>query len=363
MKQKRVLYLITKATWGGAQRYVFDLATNAKRQGYEVSVAYGNWGKLARDLERSGIEMVPIASLGRNISLLSDIQSFYAIWRCIRETRPDVVHVNSSKAAALGALAARLIGVRHIIFTAHGWPFKENRSVIWKSVIYCISWFTAVLSHETIVVSKSDEVIGKKMLVAGKKVRYVPLGIVPPEFLDSETAAAKLSLSPSPWPKVVTIAELTPNKGIRFAVEAVALLKKSGTNVSYFIAGDGENHSALTERAKVLDVADRVHFLGFIPDAATYLHAFDMCLLPSIKEGMPYVLLEAAYADLPIVATSVIDPGFFEKYPLVTKVDPANPEALAHAIQSAIGTHPNYQEYPTLEAMVADTFQSFPSPN
>src|SRR3989344_4619085 len=125
--RKKVLYLITKANWGGAQRYVFDLATHLSAEQFEVVVAYGEKGRLPNDLTARNVKTYEIPSLGRDVAVVSDIKSFFGILRCIRATRPDVIHLNSSKAAALGALAARIAGVPKIIFTVHGWPFGEKR--------------------------------------------------------------------------------------------------------------------------------------------------------------------------------------------------------------------------------------------
>src|SRR3989338_1237091 len=124
MQKKRILYVITKATHGGAQKYVYDLATclagrqaNLPRDRFEPVVAYGSPGKLAADLKSAGIATRELPSLGRDVAFVSDVKSFFDIWRTIREIKPDVVHLNSSKAAALGALAARLAGIKKIIFT------------------------------------------------------------------------------------------------------------------------------------------------------------------------------------------------------------------------------------------------------
>src|SRR3989344_6386881 len=160
---KKVLYLITKATYGGAQRYVFDLATNLPKDAFEPIVAYGTHGKLAEDLSRANIQIVHLPSLTRDVAFLSDIKSFFEIYRCLKNMRPDVVHLNSSKAAGLGALAARMAGVRKIIFTVHGWPFKENRPYFLRFLIYLASWFTGLLSHSIIVVSKTDFEIGERL--------------------------------------------------------------------------------------------------------------------------------------------------------------------------------------------------------
>lgn len=323
---KKVLFVITKATWGGAQRYVYDLATHLPKPEFEIVVAYGEKGRLAQQLSEHSIRTVALPSLGRDIALLSDAKSFFELYACIRRERPDAVHLNSSKAAALGALAARLAGIKKIIFTVHGWPFKENRGTLARAAIRGISWFTAFLSDEVIVVSKEDEELGGEMPGVAKKIRYIPLGIDPLQFLSREEAAAKLGIT-SPTPRIVTIAELTPNKGIRYAIEAAALLKARGTEVSYFVIGNGEERSALEKLVRQKNITDRVHFLGFVPDAGRYLKAFDTFLLPSIKEGMPYVLLEAAAADMPIVATNAVDASF-----IASRIEPANPAAIAYAL-------------------------------
>jgi len=311
MQRKKILFLITKATWGGAQRYVFDLATHLPKNEFEPVVAYGQSGKLSNDLANAGVETIQVTSLQRDVALFSDIASFFAILKCIRATKPDIIHLNSSKAAALGALAARIVGVSKIIFTVHGWPFNEKRSEFARIVIYLISWFTALLSHEVIVVSKSDEANGKDMRWVGNKIHYISIGIESPHFLPRDEAWQRLlekapTLS-STGMRVVTIAELTANKGLRYGIEAIGELISRGINCSYTIIGTGEDFAGLSALIRDQNLADNVHLVGFIPDAASYLNVFDVFLLPSVKEGMPYVLLEAASSGLPIVTTTAVD--------------------------------------------------------
>lgn len=337
MNQERytVLFLITKATWGGAQKYVFDLATHLPQDTFEPVVAFGERGKLTNDLAASRIETVELPSLRRDVTLMSDIRSFFEVWRCLRSVRPDVLHLNSSKAAALGALAARMSGVERIIFTAHGWPFKESRSALARAAIYFSSWLTAFLSHAVIVVSREDEMLARRMWFIAHKLHYVPIGIEALDLFPREEAEQSLmtyGFRKSVSPRAVTIAELTKNKGLPYAIEAVALLKLRGVDLEYFIVGEGETRAELVKCAREKGVADRIHFLGFVKDAARYLKAFDIFVLPSIKEGMPYVLLEAAEAHLPIITTAAVNPAFIEGYEHVRAVSPADPRALADAI-------------------------------
>ena len=169
--KKKVLLVITKSNWGGAQRYVYDLAVNL-RDKFEMGVAFGQEGLLAQKLRETHIAIFPIKAMQRNISITNDARSFFELLRLFKRERPDVVHLNSSKAGGVGALAARLAGVPKIIFTAHGWPFWEQRNPLSRGLIYLFSWLTALLAHHIIVVSDYDLKVAQKMpFIGGKTIR------------------------------------------------------------------------------------------------------------------------------------------------------------------------------------------------
>ncbi len=341
-KQKKVLFLITKGTQGGAQKYVYDLCTNLRSEEFEPEIAFGTSGKLVEDLIAQKINTHQIPSLNRDIGLFSDIKAFFQIRRLIRKIRPDVVHLNSSKAAALGALAARSAMAPKIIFTVHGWPFKEDRGIFFRAFILLFSWITGLLSHTIIVVSTIDKELGERMWFLQKKIRYVPLGIVPASLINREAALYELRTynenvgKPEGSVHIGTIAELTPNKGIQRGIKAIALLNKAGErDYSYTIIGDGEERRTLQELAISLGEEEHIHFTGFVPNAAAYMETFDVFLLPSQKEGMPYVLLESGEAGIPTVTTKVVNPDLAEKYKTIIQVETVRAKEIASAIEEA----------------------------
>lgn len=297
-KRKNVLFLITKATWGGAQRYVFDLATHLPKSDFGVAVAYGQKGKLASDLIAATIETHALPSLARDVATISDVKSFFEILRCIRAVKPDIIHLNSSKAAAIGALTARLAGVPRIIFTVHGWPFNEHRNVIARLLIWKISWLTAVLAHKVITVSDFDLRTAQKMPFVGNKAVRIYNGIdLLMQFGTGENIRAAF---PAGVAITGTIGELNKNKNQIALIEQA----KNDPNMYVAIVGDGELRAELESRIKESALEDRVILFGFIP-AHEALKGFDVFALPSLKEGLPYVLLEAKLAGLPIVANRV----------------------------------------------------------
>ena len=157
----KILYGITKSNFGGAQRYVFDLAKESRARGHEVAVICGTGGVLIEKLRNENIKVFEIENLKRDISLVDEIRAFHFIFRTLFTEKPDVFHTNSSKMGGLGNLAARLSGVPKIIFTGHAWEFNAPRPWYAKVVIKFFTWLTILFSHKTICVSektKSDVV-------------------------------------------------------------------------------------------------------------------------------------------------------------------------------------------------------------
>ncbi|MDO8565324.1 MAG: glycosyltransferase [bacterium] len=153
----KIIYGITKSNFGGAQRYVFDLATETQKAGHEVAVICGAGGVLVEKLKENGIRVIEIEGMKRDISLIDEFRSLHFIFRTLYKERPDVFHTNSSKMGGLGNIAARLAGVKKIIFTGHGWAFNEPRLEWQKVLIKFLAWLTILLSHKTICVSEKTK--------------------------------------------------------------------------------------------------------------------------------------------------------------------------------------------------------------
>lgn len=306
----KILFVITKSNFGGAQKYVYDLATNIPKDKFNVVVATGGTGILIQKLHEQNIRVLPILSLTRDVKVGNDFKAFFELWSIFRNERPDVVHLNSAKAGGVGALAARLAGVPRIIFTAHGWAFNEERSTLQRLFIKFFSWMTTLLSHKTIAVSLAVKNDTRKWLFAQKKIIVVRNGVSDTKFYDREEAREKLfsqtSITlPSNAFLLCTIAELHNNKGLQYSIKAFAELAKENTSLHYFIFGDGEEKEHLDTLIRSLGMEGRAHLLGFTKGASTFLRAFDLFILPSITEGLGFVILEAGCAGIPVIASRV----------------------------------------------------------
>src|SRR3989338_4544782 len=223
----KILYLITQAEAGGAQRYIFDLATNLKNENYEVMVASGttsdyhdkkSW--LLTKADEKNIKSYCLKNLVREINPLKDWLAYLEIKKLLKETQPDILHLNSSKAGVLGALAGRRTKISKIIYTVHGFVFNEPMPS-WKKKFYL--WaekFSASAKDKFICVSEFDRQTGIKNKIApAQNFITIHHGLNQFKLLEKNQARESLKL---PKDKIVvgTIANFYPAKGLIYLIQA-----------------------------------------------------------------------------------------------------------------------------------------------
>lgn len=371
-EKKKILFLITKGNFGGAQRYVYDLACHLPKDQYEVMVACGEGQTLKEKLKEKNIKVFELASARRDISLTKDLKAFFEILEIIRQEKPHVIHLNSSKTGGLGSLAGRLAKTPKIIFTSHGWAFNENRGTLSKMLILLMHWLTVILSHTTIAVSEKARKDISYMPFVKNKIKTIYNGIEKFKTLPKEETRHILASTETNKIIIFSIAELHKNKGVDVAIKALALLPKEiKEKIIYSIAGNGEERETLEILAKDLQVENLVRFLGFVPNARELLSGSDIFLLPSRTEAFPYALLEAGSVGLPIIATSV--GGISEVIRDMQNgilIHPKNPKEAAEAILYLLD-HPSKKKefgsevkktilnFFSLEKMLAETIKLY----
>ena len=345
MSKKRILYIITKSNFGGAQRYVFELASNLPRDEFEVLVSFGGNGLLKEKLVSSGLITRTIRHFERDIDVFKEFSSMLELYRLMREIKPHIVHLNSSKAGGSGALVARLCGVRNIIFTVHGWPFYEPRGLLWRSLAWFFSYLTVLFTHRVVVVSGHD-LARARMPFLRHKLVYIPTGV--PEVAFKERHAARTLLFSlervvahvnDVW--VVSTGEHTRNKNPFSLLRAIEK-HNAGQRQKIFLTlmGDGEERQKLEQYVREHKLEHFVSFTGFIDDARSYLNAFDVFVLPSYKEGLPYALLEAGLAGLACIGSNVGGiPEVIEHEKSGLLIDPHDVESLVGAFGQLVESH------------------------
>lgn len=346
-EKKKILYMITKGNLGGAQRYVYDLATSLPQDNFEAVVACGDKDgeTLAKLLLEKNIRVIKIEGLGREIETLKDFKVFRNLIKIIKTEKPNIVHLNSSKIGLLGALAILYLKISSIahnkyqvprsIFTAHGWSFNEkNRSAFSRFIYYLGHYLTILICDTTIAVSEKSKKDVAFLPFLRDKIKVIYNGISNFEMLPKEEARRILASQETAKTIIFSITELHQNKGIDVALEALALLPETTKEkMIYCIAGIGEEKENLEKLAEELKISDIIRFLGFVPQASKLLSGTDIFLLPSRTEAFPYVVLEAGLSGRPVVATCVGGiPEIIKDMQNGILVHPRNPKEIAEAI-------------------------------
>ncbi len=304
---KKILYCITKGNFGGAQRYVYDLAININKKDYEVVVLCGEGETLPKKLEEADIRVIRLKSMQRDISVFKELKSFVELYKIFKQEKPDVIHLNSSKMGGSGAFIGRLTGLKNIIFTAHGFAFNEDRSFISKKILLAFHWLTILLTHKTIIVSdKTMKDIDYLPFMKNKLVKIyngIDTGL---DFYNKEEAIRFLlkdkNISTVGKTILLSIGELHKNKGYDLFIPS---LKKVEKDFIYLIIGEGEERNNIAMLIKDNDLRDKVFLLGRIENAYKYIKASDIFVLPSRTEAFPYVLLESGLAGACVLASNV----------------------------------------------------------
>jgi len=312
-KPLHILYVITQGVWGGAQRSVFDLAKSLVGT-HAITVAIGE-PHGAQDLqealkrENPSIEVIQLQHLRRSISPFQDSQALLELKKLYKKVNPDIIHLHSSKAGVLGSIAS---GPQwKTVYTVHGWVFLEPLSKVHTQLYRILEKFTARFKDALILLSEKEKNIAEKeLLIPQSKLRIIAPGIEPVQLLSKENARREiqknisLPQNTSHW--VGTIAGLYKTKGIDFLIETIDTFQsKFPPHTIFVVIGEGPEEQNLRKKIQALGLDDKIFLIGKKDNAAELLLAFDIFVLPSRKEGMPYTLLEAMQANLPVVATDV----------------------------------------------------------
>lgn len=355
-KKIKLFICITKSDWGGAQKYVFDLAKNTPTDTFDTTVLVGSKTQsseiddLKKRLDDINIKNILLKNSKRDINYKKEFFLFIELFKLFKKEKPNVVHLNSSKIGFTGSWVIFLLNIYfklslkktriHSIFTIHGWAFNEKRNFLSRFFIKIFYFFIILLSDKTIAVSENTKKqIGK---IFNKKIIVIRNGIDEISFKTKEesrkfiyekiinlNSKATSILAKKPlW--IGTISELHTSKGINYAIDAISKTR----NVIFVIIGEGEKRKELEEQIIKLGLSNKVFILGYIKNASSYLKSFDIFTLTSITEALPYVLLEAGKSNLPIIASNVGGiPEIIDNNKNGLLISPKNSEEIRNAIE------------------------------
>lgn len=282
------------------------IALEAMRQGYEVHIATGLTDQKEL-MDAHGLIVHSLMIDRSSANPFNMLRTLFQIFALFRNVKPDLVHLVTIKPVLLGGIASRLAGVPAVVaaisglgyvFLDRGGLSKVRRKVV--SVLYCLA-----LGHPNIKVifqnpNDRDAIQSATALSASQVILIRGSGV------DLELINVKPL--PNRTPVVMLASRLIADKGVREFIIAAKLLRQSGQNARFCLVGsiDPSNPSSLTEEELEASRAEGViECWGHRVDMAKVLSEAHIVVLPSYREGLPKVLLEAAAAGRAVVTTDV----------------------------------------------------------
>ena len=328
MGKIRILYTLNEARMAGTERHVLYLLKNLNRELFDPHVVCFSEGPLIEMLRKQQIDA---RSLPRKRFL--DFPVAKRLFDLIKETKIALVH---SHCGHFSFWVAKIAGVRHLIETRHGLYFNYDELDHIRPMAYWLNKAKASFVNLTLTVNTFDrQLLIEKFNIPERKIEAVMNGVDLEDIknaVSSSRVLDELKIRKGA-PVVGTVARLTEQKGLRYFVESIPLIRTKFPDTQFVIVGDGELRSELVREAEKHQVLTNIIFTGYRENAISIMSIFDVFVLPSLWEGTAYTILEAMALKLPVVATAV----FGNREVVVhgetgNLIEPRNSAQIAHAV-------------------------------
>lgn len=273
--------------------HVVDIATNETDT--KVPDCYREWGCTIYPIDTSRSPLNP-----------GNLKAIRQIKELVSQNGYDIVHCHTPIAAMCTRLAcrsARKAGLK-VLYTAHGFHFYKGAPLPNWLIFYPIEKICSYFTDVLITINGEDYALARKKMKA-KQIAYVPgVGVDIQKFqdtkIDRKEKRRELDV-PENAVLLVSVGELNQNKNHEVVIRAMAQLHNPG--IHYMIAGEGPLREHLHGLAQELDVSNQVHLLGYRKDIAQLCRAADICVFPSIREGLGLAAVEGMATGLPLIAS------------------------------------------------------------
>ena len=327
----RILHA-TRAPVGGIFRHILDLANGQADRGHHVGIIADSLTGGER-ADQALAEIAPRLKLGvhRTAIRREPLPSDFLVWarfqRMIRELKPDVLHGHGAKAGAYMRLkTASRDRIR--VYTPHGGSLHYPLSTLKGNVYARIE--RALMNNTDLFLFESAFARDTYQRTIGTPtglVRCVFNGVTAGEFDPVVVADDATDLS--------YVGEFRRIKGADLLIDAVAKLRAAGHPVTLTLAGDGEESASIKAQVEKLGLGEAVRFIGHVKARYGFSKG-SLLVVPSRGDSMPYVVIEAAAAGIPMIAANIGGiPEIFGEH-CDALFAPSNAAAMADAIEAAL---------------------------
>ncbi|MWC30430.1 glycosyltransferase family 4 protein [Paenibacillus sp. MMS18-CY102] len=302
--RRKILY-VCESIGGGVRKHLLDVLHHINHSKYEIVVVHSVdrtdpiFMEEMDSLKEKGVKFYALANFVREISPWKDTKALFKLIRLIRDFKPDIVHCHSSKAGGVGRIASYLCRTNKIIYTPHAYMFQNSELNQLKKLVFL--FFERVLDkfcNYTINVSEGErDTALQNKVTAPRKSILIYNGITKTnrEFAPDQNTFV-----------IGTTARLEPQKDPWTFFHIAKEVVTACDNVKFVYVGDGSMKNEIAQEIKKHQLEEKIILTGFQRNPMAFVQTFDIYLITSLYEGMPYSVLEALNYGLPLVATNVI---------------------------------------------------------
>lgn len=326
-----------------ARFILLDHLISLKNGGYDVSVVCSA-GKWVKDIQNHGIKVKAIEMKRKIFTPISDLVALIKLMIYFKNERVDIVHTHTPKAGILGRFAAKMAGVHMIFHTNHGFYFQDNSFFLKRKFFIFIEKIAAYCCDIMFSINKEDiESAVKEKICNREKIKYSGDGIDiarfnPEKFSEQFIKNEKTKLGIKGTDKIIGfVGRLVEEKGIKDLMLASFMVRKKIPNAVFLIIGPKEpvRKDCFDPEifSKEYNLGEKTLFLGETSEMPKLYSLMDIFVLPSHREGLGLVLLEASAMEKPVIGTDIRGcREAVDKNKTGLLVPAKNPEELAKAI-------------------------------
>lgn len=309
---KKILFII-EAMSGGAGRHVQDLILNLDAEKYEIYCIYSENRTDSRFIKQkkylnNQATLIECNRLNREINIINDMSALLEIVKIIKKIKPDIIHCHSSKAGVIGRFAAKICGVKKIYYTPHAYSFlapefSEKKKKIFIAIEKYLSRFATT---KIFCVSKGElKAALNNKIDKEDKFEVIYNGVPNVELPSKKEVRNKLGL-PLDAIIVGNNARMSEQKNVKYFLEIAKEVIKQNDKYHFVWAGDGPLMDKVISYIDTNKLISNVHLIGDRSDSELIVAGYDVFLLTSLYEGLPYAPIEALRAGVSILGTNVI---------------------------------------------------------
>ncbi len=303
----KILYIL-EATSGGTQKHVIDIAKKINKSEFQIDIIYSTDRNKNFVQESKGIFNNTLGLPIKRSASFTDVTNILRMRKIILQNNYDIIHCHSTKAGFVGRLAAFVSRHPNVIYSPHGFMFCDNRILMKRYLYLSMEKYLGYLTQKLIAVSGSERDLAiQHNVVPNKKIITLYNSIDPSDF-DDFNYVNRVPEKLKDGSEIIlgTVGRLYYQKDPITLIKSFKIINDRFPNTKLVMVGDGPLEQACIKLIDKLGLKSKIDLAGYQKNSKTYYKMFDIFMLSSHYEGLPYALLEAMSMGIPSVGTNVV---------------------------------------------------------